>query len=174
MPAARAILAETARMFDLGGRTARAAYLWFLFAATCAFAVGIALCIRLLPSESIATGTYVLTAIFYLPVTAAGVRRLHDVGESGTLMLDPLKPAIGFFIVMTLIWLWMSMTSSGTLTLLMAVMFFTKPLVAVVAVIALFVIVLTLMFFSHTMGLLLLPPQPGPNKYGPNPNEVPL
>lgn len=170
MSGARAVLLETARTFDLRGRTSRADYLWFLLAAAGLFAICIALCIKLFPAP--ATAIYVVTAIFYLPVTAAGVRRLHDVGESGALMLEPLKPVAGFFVILGLLWLWASGTQSGTLLAVFSAMFFGKVIVAILVVSALFVLVATLMFFSNTMGLLLLPSQRGPNTHGPNPHEV--
>ena len=170
---ARATLVETARTFDLHGRTARGNYLWFLASAIAFFAASIAFCILLLPVENVAVAIYIVTALFYLPVTAAGVRRLHDIGESGSLMLDPLKPAVGFFIVLALLWLWASTTYAGTIVMLFSAFFFAKAVIAILVIAALFVLVLTLMYFSNTMGLLLLPSQPGPNKYGPNPHEVP-
>lgn len=133
-----------------------------------------ALCIILLPVGQVAAAVYFVTALFYLPVTAAGVRRLHDIGESGLLMLDPLKPAAGFFFVLAVLWVLASGTYEGTVLTIFAAFFFAKAVIAVFVIAALFVLVLTLMYFSNTMGLLLLPSQPGPNKYGLNPREVPL
>ena len=168
----RAFLTETTRSFDLNGRTARARYLSFLFVATLLYASAIWLCFAFLAEGYAATGVYLVTALFYLPVTAAGVRRLHDVGESGTLMLDPLKPAAAFGILLCLLGV-LSLSSAGGLIVTAAAVFlFGKVIVAVFSIAALLGVALTLMYFSNTMGLLLLPSQPGKNQYGPNPHEV--
>lgn len=173
MTIARTILSEASRSFDLGGRTARADYLWFLFFSVVAFAASLALCIRFLPADHIAAGIYTVTAIFYLPITAAGARRLHDVGESGKLMLDPLKPAMALGVVLLLVALAAESSSAVRLIAFIAAFFFGTIVVALLLIASLTVTIMTLAYFSNTMGMLLLPPQPGPNKYGPNPNEVP-
>lgn len=172
MAIVHAFLAETTRSFDLDGRTARARYLGFLLVATLLFASAIWLCSAFLPDDLAGTGIYCVTALFYLPVTAAGVRRLHDVGESGTLMLDPIKPAAAFGILLLLLGV-LSFSSAGGMIVTYATVFlFGKIIVAILSVTTLLVVALTLLYFSTTMGLLLLPSQPGENQYGPNPNEV--
>ena len=168
MQLVRATLSETARTFDLKGRTARAHYLSFLLCTTSMFIVMLVLCIKLIPETHATTAIWLTTLIFYLPVTAAGARRLHDVGESVLLMLEPLKPRLAFGIVLGLFGLFSFKTFIGFVTLLL----FGKVYFALICIAALITAVATLMYFSNTMGLLLLPSTPGPNQYGPNPNEV--
>lgn len=170
----RATVTETRRTFDLKGRTARAPYLVFLFCACVLFILCLTICVKVIPDQHVATGMLVCTAVFYLPVTAAGVRRLHDVGQSGLLMLDPLKPLAAMVAVMFLFAALMSSSADiGTMTFIFVTLFVSPTVwLALFCVVALFVTAFTLMYFSNTMGLLLLPSEPGPNKHGPNPNEV--
>ena len=167
-----AVLAELGRSFDLRGRTARAPYLAFLLTSVALFALILALCVQLLPTATVAKAVYLTTALFYITVTSAGVRRLHEVGLSGTHMLEPLKPTFAFLTVVVLLWLFGGNTGVNVI-IWISILLFAKPLVAVSCVIALIGIAMTLMYFSNTMGQLLLPSQPGPNRYGPNPHEVP-
>lgn len=168
----RATVDETRRSFDLKGRTARAGYLAFLFCTTVLFALSLAICVKALPEEYVVTGMFVTTAIFYLPVTAAGVRRLHDVGKCGNLMLDPLKPIAALYVVMLLFWLTVANSDAAFIVVYSNLIFLGKVWFALFCIAALCATALTLMYFSNTMSMLLLPSQPGTNKYGPNPNEV--
>ena len=159
--------------FDLRGRTARAPHLVFLFCATLSLAASFFLVVRMLPDEQLVTGLFVILAIFYLPVTAAGVRRLHDAGESGLKMLDPLKPLIALYMPTFLIWIAVGGTGAVGVLLFAGIFIFAQVAAMLFFIVALLVTVLTLMYFSNTMGFLLLPSQPGTNRYGPNPHEVP-
>ncbi|KMK66343.1 DUF805 domain-containing protein [Puniceibacterium sp. IMCC21224] len=172
MTPARAIVRESRRSFDLFGRTARAGYLWSLATAILACATVATMLITVLSVESVPEALYVTTALFYLPVTAAGVRRLHDVGQSGTLMFDPLKPAAIFLTFLLILWLFPTLGGLVNAAAMLSAMFFSQLLVSLLAVLGLAAISVTLMYFSNTMAQLLLPSQPGPNRYGPNPNEV--
>ena len=163
---------ESARSFDLTGRTARADYLWFLTFSIIAYAAGIYACIRVLEPTQATLGIFLVTSVFYLPVTSAGVRRLHDVGESGLLMLNPLKPIVVLGVSVTLVWYAFAATFVGSLIGIFAALFFGSVIIAIAMVVALAALFMTLAYFSNTMGLLLLPSQPGPNQYGPNPYEV--
>lgn len=173
MTPARAFLTETRRSFDLRGRSARVNYLWFLLFSTTLFAGAILACIAVLPAGHVSAGVYQITAIFYLPVTAAGIRRLHDVGESGTLMLMPHLPTLVAGLILLALGLAYDGSASVKFVTILAAMFFAEIVYAIMAVVFISATVMTLMYFSNTMGLLLLPSTPGPNKYGPNPNEVP-
>ncbi len=168
----RAVRTEFIRSFEFSGRTARRHYLTFLATSISAMSVCLALLAIVLPSRHVAIGMYLTVAIFYLPVTSAGVRRLHDVWESGTLMLDPLKPAFCFTLLLLGVFVAGTYTASGQLILFLTAWFFASAVIAIGAILLVICACLTLAYFSNTMGLLLLPSQPGPNKYGPNPNEV--
>jgi uncharacterized membrane protein YhaH (DUF805 family) len=169
---AQAVLTELTRTFDLRGRTARGPYLMFLGAAIVLFALCLTACAMFLPEGSKAIGVYITTALFYLPVTAAGVRRLHDVGESGLLMLDPLKPSIAAGLLLGLLWLWVSFSDAGNFVVVVSTFLFASLIYAVLIVGALVVLAVSMMYMSHTLGLLMLPSQPGANKYGPSLNEA--
>ena len=169
----RAVKQELLRSFDLNGRTARAPYLTFLLTAVVSYAAIISLGVVYLQESQIVTTIYIITAVYYLPVTAAGVRRLHDIGESGKLMLDPLKPAAALGGFLLLLQLWVFNSNTGSFIAIIAALFLGRVLIALLAIATVATATLSMMYFSHTMGLLLLPSQPGTNKYGPNPLEVP-
>ena len=165
-----AVLTELKRSFDFSGRTARAAYFCFLAASMMVFASTLATLSMLVSPEQFPYAVLWVTLLFYVPVTSAGVRRLHDVGESGSLMLDPLKPAFTFAMLC-----WVVPVIGGGLfsaTLVFGVFFFPGVIGALAVLATLITAGLTLMYFSNTAGVLLLPSQPGPNRYGPNPHEV--
>lgn len=168
----RTVLAEIKRTFDLHGRTARAPYLIFLGVSVILFAGTMTSFAYALPTETLLFALASITALFYLPVTTAGMRRLHDTGESGSLMFTPLKPMASFVLLSGLTWVWVSMTKTGTIVGLLAAYLFAKIFAALMFIAGLIVLAINMMHVSHTMGLLLLPSQPGPNAYGSNPNEV--
>jgi uncharacterized membrane protein YhaH (DUF805 family) len=130
MGPAAAVRTELLRSFDLKGRTTRAAYLWFLSTSILALAAGIWACHALLPDDQVIRGVCAVIALFYLPVTAAGVRRLHDVGASGLLMLEPLKPGLGLGTALWLLWLLATGTLVGTTSVILATLFFPAVVVA--------------------------------------------
>ena len=104
-------------------------------------------------------------AIFYVPVTSAGVRRLHDVGESGALMLAPLVPAASVWLLLTVVWWGAKVTGVGLLVFLAA---FLVPEILMFAWVAIVIgtSVATLVSFSDTASKLMLPSEPGANRYG--------
>ena len=168
----RAVSQELSRSFDFSGRAARADYLWFLTASIALFIGCLILTLKLLSYARPAEVILVLVVTFYIPVTSAGVRRLHDVGHSGTAMLDPLKPTVIVLILTVLLVLFVWNTEFGAGLAVLGLLLWPLYLALAMLVIGAAVF-MTSMFFSNTMGLLLLPSEPGPNKYGPNPNEVP-
>ncbi len=163
MGPAAAVRTELLRSFDLKGRTGRAAYLWFLSASILALAAILWACHAILPADRAAVAACAAIALFYLPVTAAGVRRLHDAGASGLQMLEPLKPSLALGIVLGGLWLLAAGTLAGTAGLILATLFFPALVVALLGIAGLIALAATLIAFSHTMGLLLLPSQPTPN-----------
>ncbi|MCK0168162.1 hypothetical protein MWU52_11410 [Jannaschia sp. S6380] len=66
---------------------------------TVTLVIAIAFCHLFLVGPSAWIGTAIVVALLYVPVTSAGVRRLHDAGFRGTLMLDPLVPTAKLAIV---------------------------------------------------------------------------
>lgn len=173
MPIARAFWFGLLRSFDFKGRTPRARYFAFLFVATSLLAGAIWLSVAILPQGQDWIGVCVLIALFYIPVTSAGVRRLHDAGQSGVLMLDPLKPMAAFGLCLLVIGAAIFSNTVGLVAFYASVFLLGKFMVIVMSILALLMLGLTMMFFSNTMGQLMLPSQPGANTYGPAPNLVP-
>lgn len=164
---------EIRRSFDFRGRMSRPRYLTFLAVSVFCFAALFTFGTRTFARDHQLIFVLLVTAVFYFPVTSAGVRRLHDIGETGLHMLEPLKPAAILLSLTSLLWLSFIGTTVGRFIGLFTVMFFSSAILLLAAIASLATIFVTLAYFSHTMGLLLLPSQPGPNKYGPNPHEVP-
>ncbi|MEL6808032.1 MAG: DUF805 domain-containing protein [Pseudomonadota bacterium] len=161
---------ELKKPLDFSGRTGRRPYLCFLTVSIVFYAVALALAFSLASERHALWVFLAVTAVFYIPVTSAGVRRLHDIGERGVLMLDPLKPA---FAGLFLVWLLPLVTGGAFLaTWIVGALLFPAAIIIVVFAALFGMTVATLVYLSNTMGLLLLPSEPGPNKYGPNPNEV--
>lgn len=114
---------------------------------------------------------FVVTAVFYVPVTSAGVRRLRDAGEPVSLILDPPKPAL---CIRLLHWaailgfhgLYAIWPVSGTVALGLA--FLTDLDAYIYWLSLLFATIATLILLSNTMGKLLLPSYPGVSGSGAN------
>ncbi|WP_424985908.1 DUF805 domain-containing protein [Microbulbifer sp. S227A] len=172
MPVMRAFWFELLRSLDFKGRTPRARYFGFLFVATSLLAGAIWLAVAILPHGRDWIGVCILIALFYIPVTSAGVRRLHDTGQSGVLMLDPLKPMAAFGLCLLIIGAATFSNTVGFVAFYTSVFLLGKFMVAVMSILALLMLGLTMMFFSNTMGQLMLPSQPSSNKYCLNQNEV--
>ena len=169
----RAVNEELSRSFDFSGRTARAHYLWFLLASMALFIGLSGLTLTLLSNARTAEVILVLVIAFYVPVTSAGVRRLHDIGHSGTAMLDPLKPTITVIVLFLILAAFVEQSAAASSALVLGVLLAPLPIIVLALLVVAPVTFMTALYFSNTMGLLLLPSEPGPNKYGPNPNEVP-
>jgi uncharacterized membrane protein YhaH (DUF805 family) len=170
----RAVQRELARSLDCTGRTARRDYLCFLSASTAAFSCLIWMGLQA-ETPNLRVGLVLMTtALFYIPVTTAGVRRLHDTGETGLHMLEPLKPIATLSLLLLIVWLCVTGTVAGTVVGLISAMFFSSVVVMIASIAVLVTLFLTLASFSTVSGLLLMPAQPGPNEYGPNPLEVNL
>ena len=176
MSGARAIKTELLRSFDFKGRTARADYIWYLTFSATLFGGCIAACLLFLDKYEALIGMISVTALFYVPVTSAGVRRLHDVGESGWSMLMPLVPVTLYLaIVCVLVWL-ATYTHYGRAFVLLGVTFFILipfffAILLSLGVVGIAAVIASLAYFDKNMALLLQPSQSGPNRYGPNPSE---
>ncbi|MBU6502215.1 MAG: DUF805 domain-containing protein [Burkholderiales bacterium] len=79
------------KYLDFSGRASRPEYWWFVLAYMIAAIV----------SAFIHRYLYVLVVVaFVLPLLAAGVRRLHDVGKSGWWLFIGLIPVIGGLVLL--------------------------------------------------------------------------
>lgn len=97
-----------------------------------------------------------------LPMLAAGWRRMHDTGRSGLYLLYPILVWIGIFSFANLV------GATGP--------FFAGDFAAafsgVVGIILILSIIIAILSPLIVIWWLTRPTQPGPNTYGPNPNEV--
>jgi uncharacterized membrane protein YhaH (DUF805 family) len=93
------------------GRASRSEYWWFyLFTILVAFPLGfidgIMLVIMDVPMDSLLWSLSPMTTLFQLavliPSLAVGVRRLHDLGKSGWMLLIVLIPCVG--IILLIVW----------------------------------------------------------------------
>lgn len=79
-----------AKFADVSGRASRPEYWWFFLAYFVAALV----------ASFIHDFLYLLVALaFLLPLISVGVRRLHDIGKTGWLMLLGLIPIVGFVLI---------------------------------------------------------------------------
>jgi uncharacterized membrane protein YhaH (DUF805 family) len=159
------------------GRMSRKAYWRF-------FPFGIALPIAAFLAAFLLDASYfarvLTTIVFTIPLLSANYRRFQDTGEDGKDAITPwgyfALSAFTFFCTYQLFYNGYRIMGwersrlpygnvVGDLLIALASLF--------LIFFALVLLVRFLMQFSVTTGQLLLPSQPGPNKYGPNPNEVP-
>lgn len=129
---------------------------------------------------------YLICAVLSVPLLSAAARRLQDTGEPGNIAFLPLAPLgilYSAFIGIPVLFLgsarvfFQAGTNSGDMVaFLSAVVGGFLGYAALKSYFAFFIIALiaTLKFSSNIFGQALLASQPGPNTYGPNPNEVPL
>lgn len=79
-----------AKYADFSGRAARPEYWWFVLAY---FIVAI---VASVIHEYL---YYIVALAFLLPLLSAGVRRLHDIGKTGWLLLISLIPLVGLVLI---------------------------------------------------------------------------
>lgn len=139
------------------GRAGRAEYWWFFGSAIASS--GLLAGLDRIAMRDAAIRERVEAAfsvLIFLPLVAAGFRRLHDTGRAGWLMLVAVAAS-----------------AAGKLLIeggILGARFFAPPIhgalpTGAVATCTGVPIILVLYW-------LLLPSQPGPNQYGPNPHEV--
>lgn len=86
------------------GRATRSEYWWFfLFVAIIEITIGTIVWTQTNFWEKIVAWYYISLAPFILPLIAVTVRRLHDSGKSGWLVLLRLIPYIGRFAVLVML-----------------------------------------------------------------------
>ena len=144
MPASQAIKTGLSRSFKYDGRASRSEFWWtclFCFVAL-TVVMWIASALSLFRFGGVLTGLALLLVTF-APVFAALVRRAHDVGASGALVV----PVFLLFLI------------GPNLSFIFPVALVVAPILAVAAGIWLLLVASS-------------PSKPGPNKYGPNPHEV--
>ena len=116
----------------------------------------------------------VTTFLGFVPFASAGSRRLQDCGCNGQDIFLPISPIIALMLIY-------SLSAHIGLGFVYSAIFFPGfgflflGLLYYIALICFMVIapILGLMFLGPTIGQLLVPSEPGTNRFGPNPNEVP-
>ncbi len=79
-----------AKFADFSGRASRSEYWWFVLAYV----------IVAIVTSLIHEYVYILAVlVFLIPMISAGVRRLHDIGKTGWLILLGLIPLVGLVLL---------------------------------------------------------------------------
>lgn len=105
-----------------------------------------------------------LTICALCPLWAAGARRLQDTGEEGPDIFVPLGLFIGIPLAVFVVWIPLAMLNAFLAYLLAAL---------IVLPTILFGLFTSFVSLGPTIGQLIVPSDRGPNRFGPNPNEVP-
>lgn len=163
MRPAQAIKTGLAKSFQFKGRASRTEFWWF---APVALGLAIASVWILLPRViAIAWFTKFIIAFLALtPLWACGARRLQDTGEEGR---DIFLPASIFFGVPLAIAIavFVATAANGLLGIFL-LLFVALPVIG-------FGLLATFTSLGPTIGQLIVSSEPGTNRFGPNPNEVP-
>lgn len=174
----QAIITCFRKYITFSGRASRSEYWWFFLFILLANIVLSILDMMLFgtgtsPAELAETGEQVthdengpLSSLFslatFLPMLAAGWRRMHDTGRSGLYLFYPLIAMFGLSIF---VWVFGgdALAANDPAALFQGVF-------GIILILALCVIAISpfIVLFWLTR-----PSQPGPNHYGPNPYEVP-
>lgn len=163
MRPAQAITTGFARSFRFSGRASRAEFWWFApVGALPPLAVGLNL--EWFRFELLGIWRVGILALASLPLMAATSRRLQDMGEPGHQAAYPFMPFVilwvGYHIV-----LWGGLATWFTgLSLLLLILAYLLLVPLYLATI--FVALLTT---ASVIGMLLVPGDPNPNRYGPVP-----
>jgi len=80
---------------DFTGRASRSEYWWF----TLAYIVAITLLMSLLNLLGLPSLGLIFALAAMLPLSAVAVRRMHDIGKTGWLVLIGLIPVVGAFVL---------------------------------------------------------------------------
>lgn len=130
---------------QFSGRSRRREYWYFvLFSAVISFII----------SAIFEPLGILFSLVIFIPSLAVQVRRLHDIGRSGWLLLAYIivLGAVGIILSMQIALLVVSSTTPS-------VLFFVSILIAFVCAV-------------YMLALMVRDSQPGENKYGPNPKEI--
>ncbi|MBK1636739.1 DUF805 domain-containing protein [Rhodovulum adriaticum] len=170
---ARSVRTCLAKYFTFSGRASRPEYWWFVLFLLLGNAVTAAIDLALFGGTRNVTASGIsvqsngpLAAAFALgtliPGLSAGWRRMHDTGRSGLFMIYPLIVMVGMGSFAGLVdGLDVSAGNEAAQTL--------AGFVGIVLIVAALVLLISPLL---VIWWLSRPSDPGPNKYGPNPQEV--
>lgn len=172
MGPAQAIWTGFAKSLKFSGRASRSEFWWFApIAILPPVTVGAGSGFLRLDFAEIWRGVAVLIAT--TPLLAAMSRRMQDIGKPGRTANYAFLPLIeiwvGYVLVTYVGKIWVNIPPgfvfvSFLLGILLALMAFLMSLAAIFS---------SLLTAFSTIGMMLVPSDPNPNPYGPNPFEVP-
>jgi uncharacterized membrane protein YhaH (DUF805 family) len=158
-----AIQRGLAGALDWSGRASRSEFWWFAPIGSLLPLVAWAL----LPAEPKVWHLAVVFAAM-LPLLGAGARRLQDTGEDGTQVMLPVAPFVYFFTFLQLTSTGFDLTFGGT------PWFIAWPLVILLWILFPFLCLFALFSGASVIGHLLVPSEPGTNRFGPTSLEARL
>ena len=85
---------------EFKGRASRPEYWWFFLSYLIVYVVALVL---MSANRSFSILVWIVLLAYFLPLLAAGVRRLHDTGKSGWWYLIALVPFVGGIILLVLL-----------------------------------------------------------------------
>ena len=104
----------------------------------------------------------IFSLVTFIPILAAGWRRMHDTGRSGLYLLYPILVWVGIASFAGMIGATTSLAQGD----------FSSVFAGIGGIIVAISIVIAILSPLIVIWWLTRPTQPGPNTYGPNPNEV--
>lgn len=158
-----AIRSGFAKSFQFKGRASRSEFWWFAPVAI-VFSGTVTWVFATLRNHDYWSTNWIVLFFALTPFWASGYRRMQDAGELGQ---DIFYPAALFFgIPLGLVSAFYAVGIVSPIIAFLLAMFVGLPLIAAGA----FLIFVSV---GPVIGQLLVPSEPGPNRFGPNPHEVP-
>ena len=157
------------KAFQFSGRTSRTDFWWF---APLGFVPPVVTGLQLSWVNMDFWGIWrvAVLLVLSLPLLAAMSRRLQDIGEPAHEVIFPFMPFVGLWVGYRLAF-WIAI-GSATAGLAAVGLFLGWMAITLFIPLYLAAIFASLYLAASTIGKLLLPSTPGPNRYGPNPLEV--
>ncbi|MDW4499056.1 DUF805 domain-containing protein [Sulfitobacter sp. D35] len=165
-----------AKYVTFSGRAPRSEYWWFFLFVILGGIVASLIDLALFgapepvegePSSSGGPINGIFSLVTFLPLLAAGWRRMHDTGRSGKLLLLPLAVTLGLMLLMLF-----GIMGVGMIEQAGGAEMVEGPAIALGTFGMILILVLQIVLSILILWWLSRPSQPGTNEYGPNPQEV--
>lgn len=171
----QAISTCLAKSFALNGRASRQEYWWFL-------PVGLLLPVlcfigleKMFP-ENYTLLNVAISAVFLFPLIAVTARRLQDTGKHSDTIKTPASALAGFVVS---IWAWSKFGDWLNFAFAeidapagFGLLFIAGPVALIILATFLYFLLVGMVTGAPLFGQMLVPSEPGMNKYGPNPLEA--
>lgn len=154
----QAIRTCMSRSTEFAGRAGRPEFWWFASAWTIAMALLLWVAVNVIGLDAVLTFAPFIVLAASIPLHSASVRRVYDTGFSRAVIVVFLPVTVVVGITLFGRYLILSDAPDGYAVAGWLHILISAPLMMIALLVA--------------AVLLALPSQPGPNKYGPNPNEV--